>query len=151
MRITVRGWARDMGRKEIMGHQLVDSKISNDPNQSVYRNEPPLIFKSFPGIQIAWHQNLRFMGDYRMTVELSKSDIVRLFKSVFGSELDANLLERYGFTVSDDLKKAVLRTVKLSDVTLGDLAAMSSESEETQATAEKLVEAENVQPFRRRI
>jgi hypothetical protein len=151
MKISVRGWSRDMGKKEIMSCELMDLKYSQNPNKTVYRDKDPLIFESGLGVEVAWHQNLRFVGDYRMTVNFSRTDVVRLFKLVFGNELDASVLDRYGFTVSDDLKKAVLRTIKLSDVTIADLAAMSSPTENTFATAETLAGAGNVRSFPRRV
>jgi hypothetical protein len=150
MRITARGWARDMGEKELMQYSLISAKFGNG---TIYRDQPPEIFNSARGVKVAWHQgNLRLMGDYRIDVEFSKWDVLKLFKSIFGNELKASLLERHGFTVSEDLKKAVLRSVKLSDVTLGDLAAMNStENHDNPATAEKLIEAENVRLLARRI
>ncbi|MBY0531801.1 MAG: hypothetical protein K2P86_07500 [Xanthobacteraceae bacterium] len=151
MDISVRGWARDMGWKEILRHELVDAELSDDQNRTVSYNRPPKIFKSYGGVSITWGRNLSLMGDYRIEAELSKSDVMHLFKLAFGSELKAKLLEQ-GFTASDDLKEAVLRTVKLSDVTLGDLAAMTSTKPDDQpATADKLIEASNVRPFTRRL
>jgi hypothetical protein len=75
-------------------------------------------------------------------LELSSDDIVHLFKSRFGSELKPWLLKE-GFTVSPELAKRILSTVKLTDVTLGQLMEMSSGSEDS-ATADKLIEDPNV-------
>ena len=67
-------------------------------------------------------------GNYRMAVRFSRSDILHLFKSVFGAELDVSLLNDHGFTVSPELKRSILQTVKLTDLTLADLSGMNSGS-----------------------
>ena len=76
-----------------------------------------------------------------MQVQFSQSDIIHLFKSVFGSELNASLIERHGFTISPELTKTILRTLPL-----GDLFAIlgGSSSAEESATAEKLVEPDRL-------
>ena len=79
-----------------------------------------------------------------MQVQFSQSDIIHLFKSVFGSELNASLIERHGFTISSELTKTILRTL-----TLGALGAMFGAAEES-ATAEKPVEPTKARPFLRR-
>lgn len=153
MRISVTGWGRNMGERQLMECAL-NKLDQGDENGRVYKNKPPVIYKDYFGkLSLAWHQNLSHMGDYRMEMNFSKADVLQLFKSMFGTELNTDLLERHGFSVSEDLKKTVLRSVKLSDVTLGDLAAMNStESGQETATAEKLIEApSNVKPFVRRI
>jgi hypothetical protein len=90
------------------------------------------------------------MGDYRMELEFSNDDIVHLFKARFGRELREWLIDDEGFTVSPELTKRVLRTVKLSDVTLGDLAAMHADPTEASPTAEKLAEPAKVTSIIRR-
>jgi hypothetical protein len=52
-----------------------------------------------------------------------------MFRQMFGNELDINLLDKHGFTMSDDLKSRALRTLKLENITLGDLAALQRASE----------------------
>jgi hypothetical protein len=81
-------------------------------------------------------------------LELKPDDVMRLFKCLFGSELQLNLVERYGLTFSPDVVKSILKAVKLTDLTLGDLATMNtvSQSEEPAAT-EKLAEPTNVRPL----
>ena len=92
------------------------------------------------------------MGNFRMEMLLSGEDILRIFKARFGSELPDHFLdEGYDFTVSPALAKRVLRTIKLTDVTLGDLAEMSAQApKEEPATAEKLADKGIVTPFVRR-
>lgn len=150
MKITVRGWGRDMGTKIIADHELKCLSISRDISRTVRRGDPG-IFTSFGKVFVSWFQNLRLTGDYRMEIELSNDDILRLFKSKFGSELNEWLLEEEGFTVSPELTKRILRTVKLSDVTLGDLAAMNDATSNGSATAEKLLKTAKVTPLLRRV
>lgn len=146
MKVTVQGWARDMGTKELASHDLSELRISDE---WIYTNAPT-IFRLHGEISVCWPQELKLTGNYRMQVQFSRSDVMRLFKSMFGSELSASLIEEYGFTISPQLKKAILRTVKLSHLTLGDLAAMiGSSSAEESATAEKLVEPTKVTFLRR--
>lgn len=139
MRIAVRGWSRNMGTTVLVDHELADSRVSNNENCSTPYGQPPVIFNSFRSkLYLAWSQAFRLMGDYRMEIKFSKSDIFSLFRCMYGRELNADLVERYGFTISDDLKKAVLKTVKLTDLTVGELVAMTgtpAESKESTNSA----------------
>ena len=149
MKITVRGWSRDMGTKEVIDLRLAEVSLNNDRQRYIYR-EKPGIFTEPGRIFIAWFQQLRHMGDYRMEMELSNEDLLRLFKAKFGTELREWLVDDEGFTISAELTKRALRTVKLADVTLADLAAMSATASEEAATAETLFEKGNVTALRRR-
>ena len=82
-----------------------------------------------------------------MEVQLSRDDIVKLFKEAFDGELRSFLIDEWKFTMSPELVKKALKTIKLTDVTLGDLVAMNSAPAEEPPTAEKLVEPSNVTPF----
>jgi hypothetical protein len=148
MKITVRGWARDMGTKEMVDIELYDTSIKEDAQRCIFRNEPG-IFTAPGRTFIAWFQNLRHMGQYRMEIELSNKDLLRLFKAKFGTELREWLVDDEGFTISAELTKRALRTVKLADVTLADLAAMSATPTEDSPTAEKLADKSNLTPLRR--
>jgi hypothetical protein len=147
MKITVRGWGRDMGEKEIANHFLLTMQYKADG--TVYRERPSL-YEGSGNITVAWFQPLKLTGDYRMEVQFSRTDIMKLFKCAFGSELSANLIEKYGLTFSEEVTKAILRTVKLSDLTLGDLAAMNAVPPSDQ-TAEAAEEPPKVTPFLRRV
>jgi hypothetical protein len=68
----------------------------------------------------------------------------------------SSLIERHGFTMSPEFIKAALRTVKLTDLTLGDLVAMNSApaaeettpgAEETTTTEQATETPSNVKPF----
>jgi hypothetical protein len=150
MKISARGWSRDMGENVIAEFSLADIAVSQDPQRYVWR-EKQGIFERFGTTFIAWSQKLRLMGEYRMEIELSSEDVLHLFKSRYGTELGPWHLDYGGFTVSPELAKRLLRTVKLSEVTLGDLAAMHAASPDQPATADKLIERAKVTPFKRRI
>jgi hypothetical protein len=139
MKITLRGWSRDMGTKEVVDLSLSDVGDSEDGNRSIRRDRPG-IFTAPGRTFIAWFQRLQHMGKYRMEIELTNDDIIRLFKIKFGTELREWLVDREGFTFSPELTKRALRTVKLSEVTLADLAALTvapSEESEGQDTTAK--------------
>jgi hypothetical protein len=149
MKITVRGWRRNMGEKEIANHYLPDIQYRDDG--TVYRNKP-VIYDGGGNTTVAWYQPLRLTGDYRMDVQFSRSDVMKLFKCAFGSVLNERLFERYGLSVSPELRNAILRTVKLSDLTLGDLAAMNGEPENEKAeNKEEVREPANVTSILRRV
>lgn len=154
MKITVRGFNRDMGEKEITRESL--STVQWSETGGISRNNPAM-YRVGGGLEIAWFQRLSFTGNYRMELSLSQYDIMRLFKSMFGTELRSSLLETEGFTMSPEFLKAALRTVKLTDLTLGDLVAMNSgpsDEDTSEATAVKKTPAEenadkrsDVRPF----
>ncbi len=145
MKVTVRGWGRNMGRTEIANFSLLTTEYRD--NGTVSRNEP-VLYDGPGNITVAWFQSLKLTGNYRMEVQLTGSDVMSLFKCYFGSELGVSLVERYGLTFSPELVKSILRTVKLSDITLGELAAMQSVEP---TTTEKVAKPTNVTPLLRRV
>jgi hypothetical protein len=110
------------------------------------------------GVTVAWYQPLKLTGNYRMEVEFSYYDVKKLFGSTFGWVLNSSLIEEDGFTMSPEFVKAVLRTVKLTDLTLGDLVAMNSApaadektaAEATATTEQAAKTPSNVEQFIRR-
>jgi hypothetical protein len=152
MKITVRGWNRDMGEKVIANHFL--PVVKHSENGTAYRDHP-VMYNGGGGVTVAWYQQLKLTGNYRMEVNLSYYDVKRLFGSTFGWVLNSSLIEKDGFTMTPEFVKAVLRTVKLTDLTLGDLVAMNSTPavEETTAPEEPTTKEQatempsNVKPF----
>jgi hypothetical protein len=139
MKLSVHGWGRNMGTDELADLDLKDLEISDDANGTVWRDRPRMFKRRHENIFVAWCQKLRHMGDYYVKLQFSGDDILQLYKSKFGTELTCWELDHGGFTVSPDLVKRILSTVKLTDVTLGQLMEMSSASEDA-ATADKLIE-----------
>jgi len=149
MKVTVRGWNRDMGEKELGRHSLLFMDVN--PDGTTYRDKP-VLYTSAGSITVAWFQELKLTGNYRMEVELTENDIMSLFKQYFGSELKKGLTDRWGLTFSPELVKSILKTVKLSDLTLGDLVAMNTKAEDEKATGTETVDQPaNVTPLRRRL
>jgi hypothetical protein len=137
-----------MGTKVIADLNLNEIAWKDDRTRAVGRDTPG-VFTSFGRTFVAWFQQLRHMGEYRMEIEFSNEDILRLFKLRFGTELREWLVDDEGFTISEELTKRALRTVKLTELTLADLAAMTAISEEP-AKAENRVETAKVTPILRR-
>ena len=96
-----------MGETEIANIDLAQLRISTDPQKTVYRDKPS-IFNSIFRVGVHWFQKLRFTGNYRMEVDFEDSDVIQLFKTRFGTELDADLVSEHGFTISPELEKVVL-------------------------------------------
>jgi hypothetical protein len=142
MQVTLRGWNRDMGTKSLTTADLTTVQPVRDPRKSVQFNGVS-IFKGFTEVGIHWRQHMSYTGNYRMEVNLSYDEIVHLFKAWNGTELDVDLLDHHGFTVSPELRKRLLGEIKLADLTIGDLAGIASKKEEAPPTAE-------VKPFTRR-
>lgn len=149
MEISMRGWRRNMGTTKIADHDLSEMTLSKDPQKSVYFGRVGL-FKSIGEVSVAWGEKLHFTGDYRIQVDFTRSDVAKLFKSMFGSELDVSLLEEYGFTVSPDLKKKLLGEIKLADLTIGDLAGLGLASKQEEPVADEETPG-TVKPLFRRV
>jgi hypothetical protein len=72
-----------------------------------------------------------------MDLELSHSDIMKLFKAAFGGEIQPALLSRYGLKLSPELDKANLAKVKLGDLTLAELASLMKPATEEKKAGEE--------------
>ena len=143
MEIKYRGWSRDMGTKTMASHNLSEFQINNDPRCRIGWSRPGL-FASYGAVTIAWGQDLKHQGSYRMDLEFSQNDVIKLFKASYGRELDVDLLDQ-GFTVSEDLKKRMLSEIKLADLTIGDLAKLSGGT----TASEPKQESAEIKPLRR--
>jgi hypothetical protein len=124
MEITLRGWARDMGTKTLVTHDLSEFRIGNDPNHTIRWSSPGL-FARYGAVTVSWGQKLQHQGSYRMDLKFSQDDVFKLFKASYGRELDVDLLE-HGFKISEALKKRMLSEIKLTDLTIGDLAKLGA-------------------------
>jgi hypothetical protein len=152
MKVTVRGWARDMGEKEIGSFSVLMMDFSD--STTVYRDKPAMYIPDnyHGGITVAWFQSLKLTGEYRLEAQFSRHDVMKLYKCVFGSELQLKDVEQYGLTFSDEVVQTMLKKIKLTDLTLGQLVAMNAAAPADEpATVDKLVEGSNVKPFVRRV
>jgi hypothetical protein len=131
MRVTARGWNRDMGQNEIASMDLSQCSIRRDGTYSIHLHQTALN-SPYSDVTVRWGKKLHLTGNYLMKLELTRDDVVQLFKASFGTELDVDLIERHGFTVSEELSRTVLGKVKLADLTLGDLAKIATASAETE-------------------
>jgi hypothetical protein len=144
MQLKARGWGRNMGNTTIADIDLGDLRIRREPGKPVGFSSPG-IFDVDGEISVAWGKTLHLGGDYRLQVDFSYDEIAKMFRAAFGSELTPQILEKCGLTLSDELQKSALSKVKVTDLTLGDLAKLVTPAEEAP------VEAPAVVPFRRRI
>jgi hypothetical protein len=88
-------------------------------------------------------------GDYRVKLQLTDLDVIRLFRASYGTELDVDLLEKHEFTISEKLQNAILSKIKLTDLTLGQLLKMHEANKEQPPTADKLRSGTNITLFKR--
>jgi hypothetical protein len=148
MKVTARGWGRDMGETVIADVDLTEAAVRRDPDRTISFGQDPIVFrKPIGGVSVDWGSRVTMGGKYRWEIQLNTDEIIRLFKLKLGSELDVDLLDDHGFTVSDDLKKRMIGSIKLADLTIGDLAKLSS----TPAEEEETPTPATVTPFRRRV
>ena len=121
-----------MGETELADIDVSDLRLSRDDNKYLSWGKPGLFSSSrhgpFLGVEVHWAKEMKMTGSYRLKVKLSRSDILHLFRTVFGDELKVSLIEEHGFTVSPELTKAMLKTVKLTDLTLGELLDMNNQA-----------------------
>jgi len=147
VKLIARGWNRNMGDNVIANVDLTQAQTSRDPSRNIHFDKEPVIFSAVGEVSIDWGKSVTLGGKYRWELELSTEEIVRLFKNKLGSELDVDLLENHGFTVSDTLKKKMIGNIKIADLTLGELANLAAPAEPASTPAA----AEPVARFPRRI
>jgi hypothetical protein len=137
-----------MGDNILAQVDLTEASVSFDPNRRITFDKDPTIFRTAEGVNIDWGKPVNLGGRYRWEVELTTEEIIYLFRTKVGSELDVSLLEQHGFTVSEDLQKKVLGSIKLADLTIGDLAKLGATAPAEQP---KPAPAPRIDPFRRRL
>lgn len=148
MEVSARGWNRDMGKNNLAEVDLSEIAVNNDPRKTVQWNGTS-IFKSWGEVGIHWRQKMAFTGNYRMEINLTSSDMVHLFKIWNGRQLDVDLIDNYGFTVSAELKKRILGEIRLADLTIGDLASLGAAPPKDNSKTEQETPG-SVSSFRRR-
>lgn len=126
-------------------------RLSKDQNRYLHWGCSAL-FSTWPGVEVPWTQELHLTGNYRMEIHFTRAEVVRLLKATMGTELDVDLIEQYGFTVSPELTRAILSKVKLTDLTVGDLVKMTDGTSKTEPVAkEKAAEPDTARPFLRKV
>jgi hypothetical protein len=137
-----------MGENVIADIDLTVAAVTRDPNRTINFGNDPIVFRTGSGVSIDWGKRVNMGGRYRWEVELATDEIIRLFRMKVGSELDVSLLEQHGFTVSEDLQKKILGSIKLADLTIGDLAKLGAAS--SPEASEPTSQSAPITPFRRR-
>ena len=152
MKVTARGWGRDMGENVIADVDLTETAVTRDPSRTISFGNDPVVFRTGDGVSIDWGKRVILSGRYRWEVHLTTEEIMRLFRAKVGSELNVDLLDEHGFTVSEDLQKKILGSIKLADLTIGDLAKLGAASPRASSleTSEPASQPAPITPFRRR-
>jgi hypothetical protein len=88
-------------------------RLSPDLPRRPYRGKQVLYGRG--NLTAAWFQPLKLTGNYRMEIQFTRDDVMRLFKCLFGSQLHTSLVEEYGLMFSPELVKSLL-TVKMTDL-----------------------------------
>ncbi len=89
MRISVRGWGRDQGEKEIMNSALEDAET--DPSDRYARGKTYLTV-DYPksrrsNVRVSTSTEIRLGGRYLLHGELSRQEIAQLFYETHSSDI----------------------------------------------------------------
>ena len=88
MRITVRGWGRDLGETEIMSGALADAET---PDGSYSRGKTYLKVEnpnsSMTKVRVSTSTEVHLGGRYLLHVELSRNDIAQLFYETHSGDM----------------------------------------------------------------
>jgi hypothetical protein len=148
MKVTARGWGRNMGDNVIADVDLAEASVSRDPNRRISFDKDPTVFRTGEGVNIDWGKRVNLGGRYRWEVELTTDEIIYLFRMKVGAVLDVDLLEHHGFSVSEELQKKMLSSIKLADLTIGDLAKLGAAAPSEQPEPAPIPK---INPFRGRL
>jgi hypothetical protein len=91
MRITVRGWGRDQGKKVIMNAAL--GSAERQTSGGSFSRNTTYLFIDYPGsrrltkARVATHTEVRLGGDYLLQVELSRDEIAQLFYETHDADI----------------------------------------------------------------
>ncbi len=81
MRITVRGWGRDLGETEIMDAALADAEVpeGNYSRGKIYKKVLHPEDRRRTKVRVSTGTEVRLGGTYLLHVELSRKEIAQLF------------------------------------------------------------------------
>jgi hypothetical protein len=128
MDLNAEGWHRNMGRKQIGSVKITSATVLNEGD--VWPFNDPAVRIGEDGVTMGWRQaELSLNGDYLVTVELPKTEVARLFLLLFGPNLTAEILARYGFKVDADNFAAEM----LLDKPIGDIIDLLSKHKNRRA------------------
>jgi hypothetical protein len=116
MDLNAAGWRRNMGRNQIGSVEITSAIVQKEGD--VWPYDKPAVRIGEGGVTIGWPQaKLSLNGDYRVTVELPKNEVARLFMLLFGDNLAPETLAQYGFKVNaDDIAAEMLLDKPLGDI-----------------------------------
>lgn len=105
MRVTARGWARDMGRKTLISSSLTTEHLEAAEIERYERNRvyftvdrdvlvgPRGRRRTFLTAKVAAHAELNLNGSYLIELELSRDEIARLFYLTNGDRSLPEMME----------------------------------------------------------
>jgi hypothetical protein len=81
MRITVRGWGRDVGETEVMSAPLLDAESPSGSYSrgTLYKTVEYPDHRRMTKVRVSTSTELRLGGTYLLHVELSRAEIAQLF------------------------------------------------------------------------
>jgi hypothetical protein len=133
MRITVRGWGRDLGETEVMNVAIGDAETPPDrlSQGKLYKNLDHPENKRFTKVRLYGSADLRLGGTYLLKVELSRREIAELF---FDTHKGAMIRMIQSFIEEEEREERVQM--------LADLARMSERRRQRAQEAEQAAQTE---------
>jgi hypothetical protein len=110
--IAARGWGRNMGSKRFVDINLASLEPTNQSDNWVTMGEHKLHVDE-NGISVSWGDRLQLTGHYMLKLIVTKDEVLREFKLVFGRHFTREEIKRLGITVegadptSDEMKQAI--------------------------------------------
>jgi hypothetical protein len=131
MRITVRGWGRDLGETEIMNVLLEETEV---PGETFYRGKTyKKIFhadnRRRTKVRISTGTEVRLGGTYLLHIELSRKEIAQLFYETHGGSMVRMLRAFIDEEDQEDRAQLLAQIAQLNEHRGQRLAKEQAESE----------------------
>src|SRR6266567_6776037 len=101
MKLTARGWGRDMGSRMILDIDItsIEKVPIEDNNVYMHHQKMKIIGRE---IEISWGGSLRVSKNakYMFHLELSRDEILSMFLKIFGTSFSRESLKRLGISLS---------------------------------------------------
>jgi hypothetical protein len=109
MKISLRGWERDHGEHVLFDKEIVKNCDEFINRQSMSINDINIETKK-TDVTVRWGKNLTGLnGDYFCEMKLTYEDIRSLFSTMFGNEIDEQLLSVTGLKISPEYISELIR------------------------------------------
>jgi hypothetical protein len=132
MRISVRGWARDLGETEIMNGGLQDAEVLDEGDSywlgKIYKKILSPEDRRRTKVRISTGTEVRLGGKYLVHVELSRSEIAQLFYETHSGSMVRMLRTFINEEEREDAAQALERLSAMQERRRQRLASQTSES-----------------------